>query len=49
MLERLFELRHRGTTVRNEALAGKTTFLTAAYIIFAQPAILSQAGMDRGP
>jgi AGZA family xanthine/uracil permease-like MFS transporter len=48
MLDRLFQLRTRGTTVRTEALAGVTTFLTMAYIIFVQPAVLSAAGMDFG-
>jgi len=48
MLERLFQLRQRGTSVRTEAIAGITTFLTAAYIIFVNPAILSKAGMDQG-
>ncbi len=37
-----------GTTIRTEVLAGATTFLTMAYIIFVQPAVLSAAGMDFG-
>ena len=37
-----------GTTVRTELLAGLTTFMTMAYIIFVNPAILADAGMDRG-
>lgn len=44
-LERRFELTARGTTPRTEALAGVTTFLTMAYIIVVNPAILSAAGM----
>ncbi|HWB30075.1 MAG TPA: NCS2 family permease [Vicinamibacterales bacterium] len=48
MLERLFSLSAAGTTIRTEALAGTTTFLTMAYIIFVQPAVLSAAGMDAG-
>ncbi len=48
MLERLFGLRAAGTTLRTEILAGTTTFLTMAYIIFVQPAVLSAAGMDAG-
>ncbi len=48
MLERYFRLAEHGTTVRTEVLAGLTTFLTMAYIIFVNPAILSDAGMDRG-
>jgi len=47
MLERLFRLQHHGTTIRTELLAGCTTFLTAAYIIFVHPATLADAGMDR--
>ena len=46
-LERYFELKEHGTTVRTEILAGGTTFLTMAYIIFVNPAILSASGMDR--
>jgi AGZA family xanthine/uracil permease-like MFS transporter len=48
MLERYFQLRVHGTTVRTEIVAGFTTFLTMAYIMFVNPAILSDAGMDRG-
>jgi len=48
MLERYFQLHHHGTNVRAEIIAGLTTFLTGAYIIFVNPAILSQAGMDKG-
>jgi AGZA family xanthine/uracil permease-like MFS transporter len=45
LLERRFDLAARGTTVRTEMLAGVTTFLTMAYIILVNPAILGQAGM----
>ena len=48
MLDRYFELRAHGTTVRTEVLAGCTTFLTMAYIMFVNPQILADAGMDRG-
>lgn len=48
MLEKLFHLHQRGTNVKTEITAGITTFLTGAYIIFVNPAILSQAGMDKG-
>ncbi|MBD1555918.1 NCS2 family permease [Vibrio sp. S9_S30] len=48
MLERLFKLSEHNTSVRTEIIAGVTTFLTMAYIIFVNPAILSDAGMDRG-
>ena len=45
LLERRFELSARGSTLRTEILAGVTTFLTMAYIILVNPAILGQAGM----
>jgi adenine/guanine/hypoxanthine permease len=45
MLEKLFGLKAHGTNVRTEALAGATTFLTMAYIIVVNPAILSEAGL----
>jgi AGZA family xanthine/uracil permease-like MFS transporter len=48
MLERLFKLKEHGTNVRTELVAGLTTFLTMAYIIFVNPMILSDAGMDFG-
>ena len=40
-LERQFDLSAQGTSVRTEVLAGLTTFLTMAYIVFVQPAVLS--------
>ena len=48
MLDRIFHLRSSGTTVRTEVIAGTTTFLAMAYIVFVQPTVLSEAGMDRG-
>lgn len=45
LLDRLFDLTARGTTVRTEVLAGATTFMTMAYIILVNPSILSQAGL----
>ena len=47
MLERFFGLSEHGTTVRTEVMAGVTTFLTMAYIIFVNPDILSVSGMPR--
>ena len=44
-LERWFALSERGTSIRTEVLAGFTTFLTMAYIVLVNPAILGQAGM----
>ena len=48
MLERFFQLRAHGTTVRTEVLAGCTSFLAMAYILFINPSILAQTGMDKG-
>lgn len=48
MLDRLFRLQEKGTSVTQEAIGGLTTFMTMAYIIFVQPAVLSAAGMDFG-
>ncbi|MDR5860350.1 NCS2 family permease [Halomonas eurihalina] len=52
MLKRLidnhFKLAEHGTNVRTEVIAGITTFLTMAYIIFVNPSILSESGMDYG-
>src|SRR3954469_20351615 len=45
MLEQLFKLSENKTTERTEIVAGITTFLTMAYIIFVNPDILSKAGM----
>lgn len=45
MLEARFKLSERGTDVRTEVLAGFTTFLTMAYIVLVNPAILGQAGL----
>jgi len=47
-LDRRFALTAHRTNVRTEILAGVTTFMTMAYIIFVQPAVLGAAGMDRG-
>ena len=47
-LDRRFALSAHGTTAATEGLAGVTTFLTMAYIIFVQPAVLGAAGMDFG-
>ncbi|PIB94236.1 NCS2 family permease [Caulobacter sp. FWC2] len=44
-LERQFGLSAQGTSVRTEVLAGFTTFLTMAYIVIVNPAILGQTGM----
>lgn len=48
MLENLFKFSERQTNFRTEFIAGLTTFLTAAYIVFVNPNILSNTGMDKG-
>ncbi|WP_281646591.1 NCS2 family permease [Parendozoicomonas sp. Alg238-R29] len=48
MLEKIFHLSENNTNVRQEVLAGVTTFLTMAYIIFVNPSLLAAAGMDHG-
>lgn len=48
MLNKFFGLKERGTNVRTEIVAGFTTFLAMSYIIFVNPDILAQAGMDPG-
>lgn len=48
MLEKLFGLKEHNTSVRRELVAGFTNFMTISYIIFVQPSILSQSGMNAG-
>jgi len=45
LLERIFHLTENKTTVRQELLAGLTTFMTMAYVVVVNPRILSEAGM----
>lgn len=47
-LDRTFHLSENNTTVRRESLAGLTTFVSMAYILFVNPSVLGTAGMDRG-
>lgn len=47
MLEKYFNLKELGTDVRTEFMAGLTTFLAMAYILFVNPDILAAAGMDK--
>lgn len=47
MLERLFKLKEFQTDVRTEIIAGLTTFMTMAYILFLNPNILAATGMDK--
>lgn len=48
LLERVFHLSENGTSVKPEIMAGITTFMTMAYILAVNPAIMSAAGMDKG-
>lgn len=47
-LERTFKLRSHGSSVKTELLAGLTTFITMAYIIFVNPNLMADAGIDHG-
>ncbi|MEB3765305.1 MAG: NCS2 family permease [Desulfurococcales archaeon] len=47
ILERLFHVSKRGSSIRKEVIAGLTTFMTMAYILFVNPAILGAAGMPK--
>ncbi|MFT6731894.1 MAG: AGZA family xanthine/uracil permease-like MFS transporter [Polaribacter sp.] len=47
MLDSFFKLKEHGTSIKTEVIAGFTTFLTMGYIIFVNPDILAQAGIDR--
>ncbi|MEM6415244.1 MAG: NCS2 family permease [Pseudomonadota bacterium] len=46
VLERYFKLKENSTDLKTELVAGVTTFLTMSYIIFVNPSILENAGMD---
>ncbi len=45
-IEKFFKLKELNTNIRTEVIAGITTFMAMAYIIFVNPAMLSQTGMD---
>ena len=47
-MEKLFKLKEKGTDVKTEIIAGLTTFMAMAYILAANPSILSASGMDAG-
>ncbi|MFP4176289.1 MAG: NCS2 family permease [Planctomycetota bacterium] len=49
IVNRVFELDERETTVRREILGGITTFMALSYIIFVQPAMLAEAGTQGNP
>src|SRR6476620_3527675 len=48
IVDRYFQLTEHGTDIRTELVAGLTTFLTMVYIVFVNPQILGNAGMDKG-
>jgi len=48
VIEDFFKLKELNTNIRTEIMAGLTTFMTMAYIIFVNPAMISQTGMDFG-
>jgi len=47
-MKNFFKFAERGTSYKQESLAGITTFLSIAYILVVNPIILSQSGMDQG-
>ena len=48
MLEKIFHLESHNTSIKQEFLAGFTTFITMAYIIFVNPQMMASSGMDQG-
>ncbi|KEQ16778.1 guanine permease [Endozoicomonas numazuensis] len=48
MLDRIFKLSAKNTTVKTELVAGLTTFVTMCYVVFVIPGMLGDAGMDKG-
>lgn len=48
MLDALFKIRENDSSVRRECIAGMTTFITMVYIVFVNPAMLAETGMDHG-
>ncbi|WP_423185599.1 NCS2 family permease [Alishewanella sp. d11] len=48
MLDQYFQISARGSSVQREALAGFTTFMAMSYVLFVNPSLLAQAGMDHG-
>ena len=47
LLERLFSIKEKGSTTKTEIIAGITTFFTMVYIVFVNPSVLGDAGMDK--
>ena len=48
MLDKFFALSERGSSIKREAIAGLTTFMAMSYVLFVNPSMLAQAGMDQG-
>ncbi len=48
MIEKIFKIKEMGSSYQKEVIGGITTFLTLSYILFVQPIVLSQGGMDKG-
>ena len=48
IMERWFHLSENNTSIKRETIAGLTTFVSMAYILFVIPTILGEAGMDKG-
>lgn len=47
VLQKLFKLKQKNTTAKTEIIAGITTFFTMVYIVFVNPSVLGEAGMDK--
>lgn len=47
-IDRAFHITESGSSIKRESLAGLTTFVSMAYILFVNPSILGDAGMDKG-
>ena len=47
LLERLFSIKEKGSTTKTEIIAGITTFFTMVYIVFVNPSVLGDAGIDK--
>ncbi len=47
-IDRYFELTARQTSIKKELIAGLTTFMAMSYILFVNPSMLAQTGMDHG-
>lgn len=48
-VEKQFRMKELGTNVKKETLAGITTFVSMAYILFVNPSVLGASGMDKEP